>query len=519
MHLADILVIAAYLATLIGIGIRSAGRQKTTDSYFVAGRSVPGWAAGLSLLATIITSLTFIAFPGSAFAGDWNLLVPGIIFVGIIVSIGPIIVPFFRHAVSMSVYEYFGNRFGPGVRMYSSFAFAAGHFAKMGFVFYLLALAVAGFTGWSISFLIIGLGVITVFYTSIGGLRAVIWTDVVQSVLIWAGIAIAFVLLLSSPHARPGAMFHLIATNHKTSLGSLDFDLARPTFWTMAIYGFFYYLQKYTADQTVVQRYLAASSDRSALGGIEMGAILCLPVWTAFMLIGSLLWAFYRLSGQALPAAVTRADQVFPYYIVTQMPVGIGGLFLAALFGAAMSMLASDLNCLGLVLVEDFYSHFFPRHSDAQRLRFGKLSIILCGALAITVALCLSNTRGSALAAYYTATSVIAGGLAGLFLLAFLSQRAGRTAAIVGIVANLIFTAYATVTLDGGKILNLHRFNYPWSEYTIGVFGNLLLLGFGLFCAAFTPARSGLSSTATLWGWLADRKRNSLHPIHLGEIP
>jgi solute:Na+ symporter, SSS family len=517
MHFADILVIAAYLATLIVIGIRSAGRQKTTESYFVAGRSVPGWAAGLSLLATIITSLTFIAFPGSAFAGDWNLLVPGIIFVLVILSIGPVIVPFFRHAVSMSVYEYFGKRFGPGIRMYSSFTFAAGHFTKMGFVFYLLALAVAGFTGWSVAQLIIGLGVVTIFYTFIGGLRAVIWTNVVQTLLIATGIAIAVILLLSSPHARPGAMFHLIAVNHKTSLGSLDFNLARPTFWTMSIYGFFYYLQKYTADQTVVQRYLAASSDRSALRGIQLGASLCLPVWTAFMLIGSLLWAFYRLSGQTLPAAVTRADQVFPYYIVTQMPVGLGGLFLAALFGAAMSMLASDLNCLGLILVEDFYSHFFPRHSDARRLRFGKFSIILCGALAITVAVCLSNTHGSALAAYYAATSIIAGGLAGLFLLAFLSQRAGRMAAIVGICTSLIFTAYATVTLDGGKILNLHRYNYPWSEYTIGVFGNLLLLGAGLLCAAFFPARSSGASTATLWGWLADRKRNGLHAIQLGE--
>jgi solute:Na+ symporter, SSS family len=519
MHWADILVIAAYLLTLVIIGIRGARGQKTTDSYFVASRSVPGWAAGLSLLATIITSLTFIAFPGSAYAGDWNLLVPGIIFVGVIVSIGPVIVPFFRHAVSMSVYEYFGKRFGPGVRMYSSFAFAAGHFAKMGFVFYLLALAVAGFTGWSIALLITGLGVITVFYTFIGGLRAVIWTDVVQSVLIWTGIAIAVVLLLSSPHARPGAMIHLIAAHHKTSLGSMDFDLARPTFWTMALYGFFYYLQKYTADQTVVQRYLAADSDRSALRGIELGATLCLPVWTAFMLIGSLLWAFYRLSGETLPGAVTRADQVFPYYIVTQMHTGIGGLFLAALFGAAMSMLASDLNCLGLILVEDFYSHFFPHHDDARRLRFGKISIVLCGALAITVALYLSNTRGSALAAYYTATSIIAGGLAGLFLLAFLSQRAGRAAAIAGIIANLIFTAYATVTLNGGAILNLHRYNYPWSEYTIGVFGNILLLAAGLLYAALFPAQSRPPSAATLWSWLADRKHHALQTAQIGETP
>lgn len=519
MHLADTLIIAAYMIVLVGIGIRVAGRQKTTDSYFIAGRTVPGWAAGLSLLATIITSVTFIAFPGAAYAGDWNLLVPGILFVFVIISIGPVIVPFFRHVVSMSVYEYFGKRFGPGVRMYSSFAFAAGHFAKMGFVFYLLALAVAGFTSWSIAFLIVGLGVITIFYTFIGGLRAVIWTDVVQGFLLWTGIAVTLILLLLSPHAQPAAMFHLLAANHKLSLGSFEFDLARPTFWTMALYGFFYYLQKYTADQTVVQRYLAASSDRSALRGIAMGASLCLPVWTAFMLIGSLLWAFYHLSGQSLPAALTRADQVFPYYMVTQMPVGVAGLFLAALFGAAMSMLASDLNCLGLILVEDFYSHFFPRHSDAQRLRFGKFAVVLCGFLAIAVALRLSSTHGSALALYYAATAIVAGGLAGLFLLAFLSPRSGRFGAIAGIVVNLLFTAYATLTLDGGKMLNLHRYNYPWSEYTIGVFGNLLLLATGLLCAALFPAPQSLSSTYTLWAWLAARKHSSPQSVPLGDTP
>jgi SSS family solute:Na+ symporter len=314
-------------------------------------------------------------------------------------------------------------------------------------------------------------------------------------------------------------MFHLIAADHKMSLGSMSFDLARPTFWTMVLYGFFYYLQKYTADQTVVQRYLAARSDRSALRGIAMGASLCLPVWTAFMLIGSLLWAFYHLSGQLLPASITRGDQVFPYYMVTQMPVGVAGLFLAALFGAAMSMLASDLNCLGLILVEDFYSHFFPRNSDAQRLRFGKISVVLCGFLAIAVALRLSSTHGSALALYYAATAIVAGGLAGLFLLAFLSPRAGRFAAVTGIVVNLIFTAYATLTLDGGKTLNLHRWNYPWSEYTIGVFSNLLLLATGLICAAFSPAPQSLSSTQTLWSWLGRSKRSDLQAVQVGDTP
>ena len=518
MHTIDMLVLSAYVLILVAIGVYFSGRQKTTDAYFVASRSVPGWAVGLSLLATIITSVTFIAYPGAAYAGDWTLLVPGILFVVVIVAIGPVVVPFFRHVVSMSVYEYFGKRFGPWARMYASFAFATGHFAKMGFVFYLLALSVSEVAGWRIAPLIIGLGAIAVFYTFIGGLKAVIWTDVAQGFLLWIGIAVTLALLLFAPHAGPGAMFHLIAMHHKTRLGSLDFNLTRPTFWTLALYGLFFYLQKYTADQTVVQRYLAAKSDRSALSGIAMGAWLCLPVWTAFMLIGSLLWAFYKLGYGVLPVAITRADQVFPYYMVTQMPMGVGGLFLAALFGAAMSMLASDLNCLGLILTEDFYAHFFPRNTDAQRLRFGKASIVLSGALAIAVALRLSSTHGSALALYYTATAIVAGGLAGLFLLAFLSRRAGRAAAWTGIAANLLFTTYATLTANGGKILNLGGCNYPWNEYTIGAVGNLLLLAAGLLGAALFPAPASASSRHTLWDWLEGRKSPPIQAMQLGDI-
>jgi len=513
----DLAIIGAYLLALVAIGLRFSRRQKTTEAYFVAGRTIPGWAAGLSLLATTITSVTFIAYPGAAYAGNWTLLSPGILFLLVIVAIGPIVVPFFRRVLAMSVYEYFGQRFGRLVRMYAAFAFALGSFAKMGFVFYLLALSVASFTGWPMGPLIAVLGIITLFYTLVGGFAAVIWTDVAQGLLLWIGVAATIVVLIFFSGATPAAMFHLIAVSGKTSLGSMKFDLAAPTFWTLAIYGVFFYLQRYTADQTVVQRYLAAKSDGAALRGMVLGASLCLPVWTAFMLIGSLLWALYRITGQALPAAVTRADQVFPYYMVSHMPAGVGGLFLAALFGAAMSMLASDLNCVGLIVVQDFYAQFFPGRNDAQRLRFGKLVIVVCGLLALAEALALTHTHSSALALYYTVTAILAGGLAGMFLLAFLCRRAGRAAALTGILVNLIFTSYATLTLGGGKIVNLHGCNYPWSEYTIGACGNLLFLAGGLACAALFPGGAGIGPRHTLWEWLADRKRVPTQALQVGD--
>jgi SSS family solute:Na+ symporter len=501
MRTLDVVVIGVYMALLVGVGVRVSRRQTSTNEYFLADRTIPGWAIGMSLLATIITSVTFIAYPGAAYSGDWSLLTPGIMFVLVIAAIGFVVVPFFRNAVAMSAYEYFGKRFGPSVRMYSSFAFAMGHFSKMGFVFYLLALSVGGITGWNLTRVIVILGLITIFYTLIGGLEAVIWTDVLQGFVLWTGVAVSIGLLLFSPRVHTGEVLHLIAANHKTSLGGFSFNLHVQTFWTMAIYGLFFYLQKYTADQTVVQRYLAAKTDRAALRGIGMGAALCLPVWTAFMFIGSLLWAFYRTTGDHLPATITKPDQVFPHFMVTQMPAGVAGLFLAALFGAAMSMLASDLNCLAVIIVEDFYGHFAPHRTDRQRLRIGKWSVAICGLLAIEVALRLSKTQGAALSLYYLLTAVVAGGLAGLFLLAFLVRRAGRAAALWAIAANLIFTAWATLTMNGGHTWDLRRWNYPWHEFTIGAVGNILMFFVGWIVSFVAPADRGAGPT--LWDWLA----------------
>jgi SSS family solute:Na+ symporter len=495
----DFIIIAAYLAGLVAIGLHFARRQRTTEQYFVAGRSVPGWAMGLSLLATIITSVTFIAYPGSAYAGNWSLLVPGILFIGVLGLIGSVIVPFFRRVVCMSAYEYFGRRFGSGIRLYSSFAFAIGHFSKMGFVFYLLALTLSSMTGWPISGIIALTAIVTIFYTLLGGLEAVVWSDVVQGFVLWAGILVSLGYLLFLPAQGPRAVLADAWTHHKMSLGSTALRFDQPTIIVLVIYGFFFYLQKYTADQTVVQRYLIARSDRSAIRGIALGAGLCLPVWAAFMLIGSLLWSFYRLTGETIPKSITKADGIFPHFLVTHIPSGLAGLFVAALLGSAMSMLASDMNCLSVIAVEDFYRLARPRSTDRELLRAGRIVVAASGIAAAVVALQLARTQGSALSLYYTITAVVAGGLAGLFLLAFLMPRATREGALAGILVNLIFTAWATFT-EGGKILNLGRWNFTWHDYMIGAIGHVILLIVGIAASLLLPG-SPLASDLTWQGW------------------
>jgi solute:Na+ symporter, SSS family len=508
----DLVVIAIYFVAVAFIGLRFARRQ-TTEAYFVARRSIPAWAMGLSMFATIISSITFIAYPGSAYAGNWNELVPGFMVLGVLVLVGAVIIPFFRHAVGMSAYEYFEKRFGYGARAYSSLAFIAWHFSKMGFVVYLLALTITGMTNWNIYVVILISGLVTIFYTLFGGLEAVIWTQVIQGIVKGVGVLVIIGVLFWIMPGGAGAAFHLANEQNKFSLGSCSFDLSeKGNIFVMSLYGFFFYLQKYSADQTLVQRYLVAKNDREALKGVALGAILCVPAWAAFMLVGTLLWAYYQLSGEALPAHLHDAagkimpDKVFPFFLATKIPAGFAGLFMAALLSAGMSTMSSDLNCLAAVGVEDYYRKLRPDSTDRQRLAIGKIIVAACGMLTIGIAALIAWKSDRSLSLYYAVSSIIAAGLAGIFLLAFLSRRANRQGLWIGILAALLFTAWATLTCSKYKMFSLGGWNFTWPEVMIGVIAHVIVLVVGWCASWLFPAETNLKKEWTLWGWLGKRE-------------
>ena len=503
----DITIIVVYMIAMLLVGRSFARRQTTTEAYFVAGRSIPAWAMGVSIYATLITSITFIAYPGSSYAGNWSELVPGFMVIGVLILVGTVIIPFFRHAIGMSVYEYFEKRFGYTARAYSAFAFAMGHFSKMGFVFYTLAITVSSMTGWNIYFVMIATGAVTIYYTVIGGIEAVIWTDVIQGFIKVIGIVVCLGWLCANMPGGIGAAFELAASKKKFSLGTVDFNLtSKSSIWVMSLYGFFFYLQKYVADQTLVQRYLIAKNERDALRGVALGALLCVPAWVLFMLIGTLVWAYYQLSHEVLPAFVDKPDKIFPYFLTTKIPSGLAGLFMAALFSASMSMLSSDLNCLSVVGVEDYYRRIRPNTTDQHRLFVGKLIVAICGALAVLVAVIIAWKSERVLSLWFITSSIVSGGLAGLFLLAFLSPRANRHGATIGIAACLLFTTYATLTSGKDRVLDLGAWNFPWAGVLIGVVAHVVLLTVGYLASLPFAADAGATRAMTLWGWL-DRRR------------
>lgn len=510
----DVVIIAIYFVVVAAIGFWFSRRQNSTEAYFVARRSIPHWAMGLSIFATIISSITFVAYPGAAFKGNWNQLVPGFMAVGVLLVLGTTLVAFFRHAVGMSAYEYFEKRFGYSARAYSALAFTAGHFSKMGFVLFTITTAICGMTGWDKYNVIVGVGVLTVLYTLFGGLEAVIWTEVLQGIVKLCGVVVVIGVLFSIMPGGASAAFHLASEHNKMSLGSFHFDLtSNGNFWVMLLYGAFWYLQKYSADQTLVQRYLVAKSDRDALKGVALGAILCVPAWAAFMLVGTLLWAYHQLSGEVLPAHLLDAngkiiaDEVFPHFLATKVPVGLAGIFMAALMSAAMSSMSSDLNCLSAVGVEDYYRKLRPQASDRERLTAGKIIVALCGAVAVAVGVFIASKGESALGLYYAATAIVSAGLAGMFLLAFFSRRANRTGLWIGIIANLLFTGWATLTSGKNQMFDLGDFNYTWPSVMIGVIGHVIVLVVGYLASLPFPPDAHVKSEWTFWGWMASRKK------------
>ncbi len=325
IHFIDYAIIVATFIVTIAVGLRFSKRQKDTGSYFKASGKLPSWAIGISILATLISSVTFLAYPGEGYTSNWIRLVQGLMVPLVLVFIVGIIVPLFRHVIRLSAYEYFERRFGIVARLYTSLGFVLNHFAKMGTVFYLIALALSGMTNISTVSIILIIGVIVVFITMIGGIEAVVWLDVIQGFLLIAGGIISLLIILFSVDGGPAQIWQVAYQNGRIGFGPFDLEFVHLTFWVMALNGIFYAIQKYGTDQTIVQRYLTAKSDKEAVKASLIGVLLSVPVWALFMFIGTALFAYYKITGAALPADI-KPDAVFPFFIMTKLPVGVIGL-------------------------------------------------------------------------------------------------------------------------------------------------------------------------------------------------
>lgn len=511
LHFVDYIIIAVSLIAPIYISLKFAKKQTNTENYFKGSGKLPAWAVGISILATLISSVTFLAYPGSGYSSNWILLVQGLMVPVTLLFFIKFVVPLYRQTIGLSAYEYFEKRFGFGARLYTSLAFFLAHFSKMGTVFYLIAMAFASMTGMGTVELIWWLGALIIFITLIGGMEAVIWMDVIQGIILVVGGLLTLGLIIGYTPGGLSGIWEVATAQGRTGFGPYSFDWTKATFFVLAINGVFYAIQKYGTDQTIVQRYLTAGSDKEAIKASLIGVLMSVPVWALFMFIGTALFSYYQLSGALLPEGI-KADAVFPHFIMNELPVGLVGLVLAGLLAAAISSLDSDLNCLSAIFMEDYYSRFRPKTSPQKQLMIGKVVVVLAGIASIMVALYYVSVGGQGiLGIVFKLYAIFSGGIAGLFLLGIFSNRANKKGTYIGIAVSVLFTAYAVITSSpmeiGGEsrlLIDLGDYNFTHHKYMLGVYSHLILFVVGYLASLMFDKPVNIEKL-TYRGWKANQ--------------
>lgn len=445
----DLTVLGIYLIAVVGLGAWFARRNRTSAHFMAASGSLPGWVVGLSIFGTFLSSNTFIGVPGKAYGGNWNAFVFSLTLPLAAWVAAKYFVPFYRGSGEISAYQHLEKRFGPWARSYALACYLLTQLARVGAILFGVSMALHALTGWSLPTIIIGAGVAVTLYTLLGGIEAVIWTDVIQSLVLLAGAVVIAVLLITGHPNGASEALHGAAAANKFSLGSFATDFTQSTVWVILLFGFFINLNNFGIDQNYVQRYHAARDDAAARRSVWLGALLYVPVSALFFLIGSLLFSYYEASPallQELQAAHPEgyADQVLPHFIAHKLPVGMAGLLLAAICAAAMSSIDTSLNSSATVTLKDFFQRHLKRgESETDALKILRGATLFWGVLGTGVALAMMGQK-SLLDAWWKLSGIFAGGMLGLFLLGLIARKADNVAALTGVIIGVLVICWTT---------------------------------------------------------------------------
>jgi SSS family solute:Na+ symporter len=478
----DLVIVFGYLAGVVAAGAFFARRQKTTAQYFLGGRHVPWWAISASIVATETSTITFISVPGILYRKDGDFgflqLVFGYLLGRVVIS--ALLIPSYFRRELLTVYELLQTRFGGAVK-----ALAAGLFVVMRTVAdgvrllltaFVLAAVYAAFSGGAgvenaVVASILVLGIVMILFTFFGGMEAVIWIEVVQLGIYIAGAIAAVVVLLQKIPGGWAAARALGETYGKFRLFHFELDLTKPfTFWAGVIGGCFLTMSTHGTDQYLVQRYLCTDRPGRAKAALLTSGVVVFLQFTGFLLIGLLLFAFYRPFEHGWALA---GDRVFPDFITRHLPSGISGLVVAAIFAAAMS---SSLNSISATAVSDLYRPLLPGRDDRHYLAVSRWLTVVAGAAQIAVALAIRHQTRSALDAALSVASILNGPVLGVFLLGAFSRRAGAAAAFSGMAAGLVAVL---------AVWRLTPVAWPW--YTL--VGSMTTLAVGSLLGSVRSAR------------------------------
>ena len=487
----DIGVIVLYLIGITAFGcsfyFRKDGRN--AKAFMIGGGNIPNWVVSLSLLATFISSISFLALPAKAYLTNWNPYVLSLTVPVAVVVSAIVFVPFYRRIGCISAYAYLEDRFGVWARLYASGCFLLMQSARSGVILFLLAILIANVLQIGCLPIILITAMATMVYSMMGGITAVVWTDAIQAIILIAGALFCAVLLYCGLPDGFCAGIGDAWRAGKFSLGSLSLtDFGSETLLVTFLYGLCINLMTFGADQCFTQRYATAKDAKGAIRSMIGGYLLYVPVTLLFVVIGTGLWLFVQKNPGVVPVEIAnRSDAVFPWYIVNRLPMGLAGLLIAAVIAAAMSTIATTLNSGSTVLLEDYYKRFCDKGgSGGRHLVFLRLANVAITVVSILVAIAVMKAT-SVLTVWWAMQGILSGGLLGLYLLAFFARRTRSAQAAIAIVLGtltLVWIAFGQRALPLPKPVHV---NLGIVLATVVIFFS----GYSLGCVTSGRGRAG----------------------------
>lgn len=427
------LVIVVYFIAMLLIGVKYSRRQKSTEDYFKGGGRIPWWAAGLSLFGTSLSAITFMAIPAKTYMTDWGYFffqMTPLLAAPVLIAL---YIPYFRSLNITSAYEYLENRFNLLTRILGSLSFIILQLGRVGIILFLPSIAIHLVTGIGIELCIVSMGVVSIVYTMMGGIEAVVWTDVLQVVILMGGAFLCLILIFSQIGESPAKSYEVLTDHRKFQILDTAMDWSRPMIWVVILGGFFSNLITSGSDQTMVQRYLTTATEGEARRSVWTFALLAIPATLIFFTIGTSLYLYYMKYPEDLNPVIENEDAIFPWYIVTQLPAGMSGLLVAGIFSAAMSSLSSSMNSVSTAFITDFYRRFSWGNARSE-LMMARVSTLTFGLIGVLFAVMMASREIQSLwDQFQLYVGLFAGGLGGLFLLGMTVSRANGRGAVAGL--------------------------------------------------------------------------------------
>lgn len=441
MGILDWIIVAAYGLIVLAIGIWASRKQTNTDEYFRGQQQLPWWAIGFSIIATSFSAASLLGGPGEGFNHGFlylQLQLGDLIGYGLVILL---FLPFFVRLNLTTAYEYLEKRFDAKTRSLGSLCFLLFVIARLGGLLYAASLVVATVTGLPLAAAILLVGIVSIVYTTAGGLSAVVWTDVLQFAMIFVGLMAGVGAAVGGVTGGFPQLWQAAAEGGRLAVVNFAWEPASirslPT--ALLAYGVLAFAVAGTNQQSV-QRYVACADEQSARKAILLGWVSGFLGVAATLLLGVLLFGFYALN-PGLPADI-EPDGILPYFIVNQVPVGAAGFLVAAIFAAAMSSIDSALHSLATCMTVDFYQRYSrPEPSQARSLRVAQVLIVVWGTLGIFSAFYVASTGEALLPFLIKYTTMFLGPLLGIFLMGVLLPRVNATGAFYGTIAAAILLA------------------------------------------------------------------------------